>query len=120
MTTAVDIAKPICQAQRAATGVVVAADMTTETQVLFLICANLRNLRIGCVTSVTINHGHTKIGKVEVASTIYCGGYAALVCGAEQGTGRYAALSTAYSAPPREPLFLIGNYSPLQKKMKNS
>jgi hypothetical protein len=50
MTTAVDIAKPICQAQRAATGVV--ADMTTETQVLFLICANLRNLRIGCVTSV--------------------------------------------------------------------
>jgi hypothetical protein len=41
----------ICQAQRAATGVV--ADMTTETQVLFLICANLRNLRIGCVTSVT-------------------------------------------------------------------
>jgi hypothetical protein len=39
----------ICQAQRAATGVV--ADMTTETQVLFLICANLRNLRIGCVTS---------------------------------------------------------------------
>jgi hypothetical protein len=52
LTTAVDIAKPICQAQRAATGVVVAADMTTETQVLFLICANLRNLRIGCVTSV--------------------------------------------------------------------
>jgi hypothetical protein len=34
MTTAVDIANPICQAQRAATGVV--ADMTTETQVLFL------------------------------------------------------------------------------------
>jgi hypothetical protein len=50
LTTAVDIAKPICQAQRAATGIV--ADMTTETQVLFLICANLRNLRIGCVTSV--------------------------------------------------------------------
>jgi hypothetical protein len=25
--------------------------MTTETQVLFLICANLRNLRIRCVTS---------------------------------------------------------------------
>jgi hypothetical protein len=43
----------ICQAQRAATGIVVAADMTTETQVLFLICANLRNLRIGYVTSVT-------------------------------------------------------------------
>jgi hypothetical protein len=39
LTTAVDIAKPICLAQRAATGVV--ADMTTETQVLFLICANL-------------------------------------------------------------------------------
>jgi hypothetical protein len=52
LTTAVDIAKPICQAQRAATGVV--AHMTTETQVLFLICANLRNLRIGCVTSVIL------------------------------------------------------------------
>jgi hypothetical protein len=52
MTTAVDIAKPIYQAQRAATGVIVAAGMTTETQVLFLICANLRNLRIRCVTSV--------------------------------------------------------------------
>jgi hypothetical protein len=48
----------ICQAQRAATGVV--ADMTTETQVLFLICANLRNLRIGCVTSDTKN----RIGKL--------------------------------------------------------
>jgi hypothetical protein len=45
LTTAVDIEKPICQAQRAATGVVVAAGMTTETQVLILICANLRHLR---------------------------------------------------------------------------
>jgi hypothetical protein len=59
MTTAVDIAKPICQAQRAATGVV--ADMTTETQVLFLICANLRNLRIGCVTSDNKYHTNYSI-----------------------------------------------------------
>jgi hypothetical protein len=35
LTTAVDIAKPICQAQRAATGVVVIAGMAMETQVLF-------------------------------------------------------------------------------------
>jgi hypothetical protein len=68
LTTAVNIAKPICQAQRAATGVVVAADMTTETQVLFLICANLRNLRIGCVTSAVISTGFMLDWRISTAT----------------------------------------------------
>jgi hypothetical protein len=41
------------QAQRAATGVVVTAGMTTETQILFLLCANLRHLRTRSVLSIS-------------------------------------------------------------------